>query len=69
MPLQTLSMVFTSVPSSMRWMEKSISGKGCFCCIARMALSTWMLRMSCEPGAPAPSDSMMGGEGQGTGKR
>jgi hypothetical protein len=33
-------MVLTWVPSSMVWMVKSISGRGFFCWIARMALST-----------------------------
>lgn len=66
-PLQTLSMVLTWLPSSIWWMEKSISGRGFFCCMARIALSTWALRGSWEPGRPAPSASMVGGEAR-TGK-
>lgn len=43
-PLQTRSMVLTCVPSSMVWMLKSISGRGFFSFIARMALSTCKMR-------------------------
>lgn len=58
--MQTLSAVFTWVPSSIVWIEKSISGRGFFVCKARMALSIWTLRTSgcCESGAPAPSVSI-----------
>lgn len=33
--------------------------------MARMALSTWALRASCGPGAPAPSVSMLKGGSEG----
>lgn len=39
-PLHTRSMVLTCVPSSMVWIVKSISGRGFFSWMARMALST-----------------------------
>lgn len=61
LPLQTRSSVLTWVPSSMTWMEKSISGRGFFSRIARMALSTcWSLYDSVPP-----SVSMAGGGERG----
>lgn len=64
-PLQTLSSVLTCVPSSIVWIVKSISGTGFFCCIARIALSTWRMRCSSwvtGGWAGGPSVSILAGE-------